>query len=180
MKYSTLITSLLLTLLATLNLNAQKLYTWTDGNGVLHITDRPPPNTKGVEDIDVIRYKEKSPQETEAIEREKEELRRRFDEEKRIERARRAEIKAGETQKQAQKSLQEAREKYEYDKEYIRRLTSTKTKRKQFRNRVLQLRAASEAALAEAEEAVEQADEAARKARLAAEEAERQGPGFNE
>lgn len=180
MKYRTLITSLLLTLLAPLNVNAQKLYTWTDGNGVLHITDQPPPDAKGVEDIDVIRYKEKSPQEIEAIERKKEELRRRFDEEKRIERARQAEIKAEEAQKQAQKSLQEAREKYEYNKEYIRRLTSTKTKRKQFRNRVLRLKAASEAALAEAEEAVEQADEAARKARLAVEETEQQESGFNE
>jgi hypothetical protein len=163
MRYFTLAASLLLTLLAAMNLDAQKLYTWTDGNGLLHITDQPPPSTKGVEDIHVIRYKEKSQQEIEAIERKKEILRRRLDKEEQIEKDRRAEIRAVEAERQAQKSLQQAREKYESDQEYIRRLTSTKNKRKQFRKRVLQLKAASETALAGAQEAAEQADEAVRK-----------------
>jgi hypothetical protein len=163
MRYFTIAASLLLILLAAVNLGAQKLYTWTDENGLLHITDQPPPNTKGVEDVQVIRYKEKSQQEIEAVERKKEILRRRLDKEEQIEKVRRAEIRAAEAEREAQKSLQQTREKYESDQEYIRRLTSTKNKRKQFRKRVLQLKAASEAALAGAIEDVEQADEAVRK-----------------
>ena len=163
MRYFTLTASLLLTLLAALNLNAQKLYTWTDGNGVLHITDQPPPKVKGVEDIEVIRYKEKSPEEIEAIERKKEILRRKLDDEERIEKTRRAVTEAEKAEEQAQKSLRQAREKFEDDREYIRRLTSTKNKRKKFRKRVHHLKMESEAALAEAEEAVVQADEAVRK-----------------
>jgi hypothetical protein len=163
MKYFNLMAGLLLTLMAALNLNAQKLYTWTDGNGVLHITEHPPPEVKGVEDIEVIRYKEKSPEEIEAIERKKEILRRMLDEEERIEKTRRAVIEAEKAKEQAQKSLRQAREKYENDQEYIRRLTSTKNKRKKFRERVHHLKMEAEAALSEAEEAVVQADEAVRK-----------------
>ncbi len=174
MKYFNLTIGLLLTLLAALNLNAQKLYTWTDEKGVLHITDQPPLKTNKVEDIDVIRYKEKSPREIEAIELKKEMLQRKLDKAEQTERVRRAEIQAIAADERAQETVQQAQEKYEYNKEYIRKLTSTKNKRKKFRKRVLRLKAEAETNLAEAKAAVEQADEAAQKARLAAQEARHQ------
>jgi len=76
---------LLLTLFAALSLNAQKLYTWTDETGVVHLADQPPPETDRVEDVEVFRYKEKTPQEIEAIQHKKENLRRKFDREEQIE-----------------------------------------------------------------------------------------------
>ncbi|MGD9135625.1 MAG: hypothetical protein PVH42_02655, partial [Desulfobacterales bacterium] len=63
-----------------------------------------------------------------------------------------------------------AQEKYEYNNQYIRRLTSTRNKRKKFRKRVNRIIAETEASRAEAKEAVEQAEKAVEQARKAAEE----------
>ena len=60
---------LLLILFAGSNLGAQKLYTWTDEKGVLHITDNPPPKRARIKDV--TKYREKTPQEIDAIQREK-------------------------------------------------------------------------------------------------------------
>jgi hypothetical protein len=164
---------LLFTLLATLSLNAQKLYTWTDENGVVHLADRPPPKTDRAEDVEVIKYEEKSLRELEAIQHKRENLRRKLDREEQIERARRAEIQAREAEERAQEAVQKAREEYEYNKEYIRRLTNTRNKRKKFRKRADRLKAETEASQAEAQAALEQAEEAVQKARTAAEEAQK-------
>ncbi len=164
---------LLLTLLAALNLNAQKLYTWTDENGVVHLADQPPPERDRVEDVEVIRYEKKTPQEIEAIQHKKENLRRQLDRAERIEKARQAEIQAREAVEKAQEAAQQAQEEYEYNNEYIRRLTSTRNKRRQFRKRVDRIKTETEASQAEAEAALEQAEESAQKARIAVEEAQK-------
>src|SRR5210317_1701856 len=130
MKTVNISVGLFLTLLVALNLNAQKLYTWTDEKGVMHLADQPPPEMDRVEDVDVIRYEERTPQEIEAIQQKKEGLRRKFDREEQIEKARRAEIQAREAEERAQETVQQAQEEYEYNKEYIRRITSTRNKRK--------------------------------------------------
>ena len=171
MKFFNIVVGLLLTFLITSNLNAQKLYTWTDENGILHISDQPPLKKNKVEDIEVIQYEEKSLQELEAIEDKKNILRRKLNREKQIEKARRTEIQARQADERAQRSLQQAREKYEYNDKYIRRLTSTKNKRKKFRKRARRLNAEAEAGLIQAEAAAEQAQKTAQKAKIAAEEA---------
>ena len=163
---------LLLTLLVALSLHAQKLYTWTDEKGVVHIADQPPPEKDKAEDVEVIRYDEKTPQEIEAIQHKKESLRRQLDREERIEKARQAEIQAREAEEKAQEATKQAQEEYEYINEYTRRLTSTRNKRKKFRKRVDRIQAEIEASQAEAKAAVEQAEEAVQKARTAAEEAQ--------
>ena len=56
MKPFNILVGLFLTLLAALSLNAQKLYTWTDENGVVHLADQPPPEIDRVEDVEVIKY----------------------------------------------------------------------------------------------------------------------------
>ncbi len=171
-----ILVGLLLTLLTALSLNAQKLYTWTDENGVVHITDQPPPETDRIEDVEVMKYDEKTPQEIEAIEHKKENLRRQFDREERIEKARQAEIQAREAEAKAQEALQQARKEFESNNEYIRRLTSTRNKRKQFRKRVDRIKTETEASQAEAQAAIEQAEDAAQKARTAFEEAQKGTP----
>jgi len=168
-----ILVGLLLTLLTALNLNAQKLYTWTDENGVVHLTDQPPPEKDRAEDVEVIRYDEKTPQEIEAIQHKKENLRRQFDREERIEKARQAEIQAREAEEKAQAAAQQAQEEYEYNNEYIRRLTSTRNKRKKFRKRVDRIKTETEASQAETKAAIEPAEEAAQKARTAFEEAQK-------
>ena len=164
---------LLFTLLATLSLNAQKLYTWTDENGVVHLADQPPPEKDRVEDVEVLRYHEKTPQELEAIQHKKESLRRKLDREEQIEKTRRAEIKAREAEERAQEAVQKAQEEYEYNKEYIRRLTNTRNKRRKFRKRADRLKSETEVSQAEAKAAIEHAEEAAQKARTAFEEAQK-------
>ena len=165
---------IILTLLTALSINAQKLYTWTDENGVLHIADQPPPETDRVEDVDVVKYHEKTPQELEAIQNEKESLRRKFDKEEQLEKARQSSIEAREAKDRAQETARQALEEYEYNNEYIRRITSTRNKRKKFRKRVNRLKAETEASQAEAKAAADIAEEAAQKARLTAEEAQKE------
>jgi hypothetical protein len=173
MKVLKISVGLLLTLSAALSLNAQTIYTWTDGSGVVHLADQPPPETDRVRDVEVYKYEEKTPQEIEAIRHKKEKLRRKLDREEQIEKAHRAEIQAKEAEKQAQDAIQQAQEEYENNNEYIRRLTSSRNRRKQFRKRVDRLKAETEASQAEAKAAVEQAEKAAQKARTAAEEAQK-------
>ncbi len=171
MKYFNLTAGLLLVLSAVFNVQAQTLYTWTDDRGILHITEQPPLETDRAKDIDIIRYRQKTHQEVEAIERQKEATRREFDKIQQIQDLLRIEAQAKEARRKAQQALQQAEKKYESDQEYIRRLTSTDEKRKQFRQRVLLLNAEAEANLAQAKAALDQADEAVRKAQSAVEEA---------
>ena len=173
MHHFNLVGGFLLILLAALNLNAQSLYTWTDENGVVHLATQPPPERDRVEDVEVMRYREKSSQEIQAIQKKKENLRRKLDKEKQIEKARQAEIQARKAEVKAQKAAKQAQEEFEYNNEYIRRLTSTQEKRKQFRKRVERLKAETEASRAEAKAAVEQAEKAVQKARKAAEESQK-------
>ena len=169
MKLFKISVGLLLTLLTAISINAQKLYTWTDANGVVHIADQPPPEKDRVEDVEVIRYEEKTPQEIEAIQHKKETLRHQLDREERIEKARQAEIQAREAEKKAQETVKQVQKDYEYNNQYIRRLTSTRNKRKKFRNRVYRIEAETQASQAEAQAAIKQAEEAVQKARTAAE-----------
>ena len=173
MKLFRISVGLLLTLLTAISPNAQKLYTWTDANGVMHIADQPPPERDTVQDVEVIRYEEKTPQEIQAIQHKKENLRRQLDREERIEKARQAEMQAVDAEKKAQEAVQKAREEFEYNNEYIRRLNFTKNSRRKHRKRVDRIKVETEAFQAEAKAAIKQAEEAARKARIAAEEAQK-------
>ena len=172
MKYLCMSIGMLLTLLAALSLNAQKLYTWTDENGVVHLTDQPPPDKDRVENVEEIRYEEKTPQDIEAIQHRKENLRRQLEREERIEKARQAEIRATKAEERAIEAVQQAQEEFEYYDQYIRRLSSSRNKRKKFRKRIGRIKAETEVSQAEANAALEQAQEAVQKARLAAEEAQ--------
>jgi hypothetical protein len=153
------------------SLNAQKIFTWTDQNGVIHLSDQPPPEKDRAKDVEVMKYEEKTPQEIEAIQSKKETLRQKLDKVEQIDKARQGEIQARKAEDQARQAMQKAQEEYEYNNEYIRRLTSTKNKRKKFRKRVNRIIEENEASRIEAKEAVERAEKAVQRARKAAEEA---------
>jgi len=158
---------LLFSLLAAPLLGAQKLYTWTDENGVLHITEQPPPKSAKVEDI--MTYKERTPEELEAIERSKNKERRKFDKYKQIENEREAQLRAKEADEKAQKAKEQAEEDYEKNKAYIDKLSNRRWKRKKFRKRIDRLKKETEESFAEAKSAEEQAEEAKKTAEKAAE-----------
>ena len=172
MKPIIITAGLLLTILAGLSLSAQRIYTWTDKNGIVNLSNQPPPQPDRVENIEVIDYDEKTPQEIEAIQKQKEELRRKFDNERQLEKARQAKIQAGKAEERAREAVKQAEEEFEYNNEYIRRLSSTQEKRKQFRKRIDRIKAETEASRAEAQAAVERAAKAAQEAHTAAEEAQ--------
>jgi len=141
---------LLFSLFAATILGAQKLYTWTDENGVLHITEQPPPKSAKVEDV--VTYKERTPEELEAIERNKDNIRREFGQAQ-LDREQEARLKAKQAEEQAKKE-------YEYNQEYIKRLSSTKRKRRQFRKKIERLKKETEQSFDEAKSAAEKAEEA--------------------
>ena len=139
-------------------LGAQKLYTWTDENGVLHITEQPPPNSAKVEDV--VTYREKTPEELAAIEHRKEKIRREFERQEQLDRGQEARLKAKQDEEQAKKAKEKAETEYNYNKEYIKRLSSTKRKRRQFRKKIERLKKETEQSFDEAKSAAEKAEEA--------------------
>jgi hypothetical protein len=157
---------LLLAILGVSHLNAQNIYTWTDAKGVTHITDQPPPQNATVEDV--VKFKEKSPQELEAIEHRKEQLRKWNERQDKIEAARRAEAEARQADRRAEEAMQRAQDEYEYNQDYVRALGNRRWKRRKFRKRIEGLKLETEATQAEAQAAAQQAEEAAKKTRDAA------------
>ena len=158
MKYFIATAIILFSLFAATILGAQKLYTWTDENGVLHITEQPPPKSAKVEDV--VTYKERTPEELEAIEREKDNIRREFERQEQLDRGQEAGLKAKQDEEQAKKAKEKAEKEYEYNKEYIKRLSSTKRKRRQFRKKIERLKKETEQSFDEAKSAAEKAEEA--------------------
>lgn len=167
MKFFIATAILLLSLFTVSHLGAQKIYTWTDENGVLHITEQPPPKSAKVEDV--MTYKEKTPAELEAMQREKDAIRREFERQEQVDQAQAARLKANQAEEQAKQTKETAEEEFEYNKEYIKQLSSTKQKRKQFRKRIERLKKETEESFAEAKSAAEQAEEAKQAAEKAAE-----------
>ena len=169
MKPLVLTMVILIGLFGASHLSAQKLYTWTDENGVTHITDQPPPKRARV--LNVMSYSKETPEETEAIQRRKEEFRRELDREEKLEQVRQAEVRARKAEEEAKQAMKQAEEEIAEKQEYIRRLSTTRDKRKQFRKRIERLKREAEAAQADAQSAVQKAQEASAEARTAAEEA---------
>ncbi len=162
MRFLTATAIVLFSLCTASLLGAQKLYTWTDENGVLHITDHPPPQRAQIEEV--VTYKERTPEEQQAIDRRKRELRRELDQDFQQVKSQEAQLKAKQAEEEAQKSLEQAEEEYEQNKAYIDRLSNRKWKRKQFRKKINRLKKETEESFAEAKEAAEQAEAAKKKA----------------
>ncbi len=166
MKFTILTIVCLMAISAAAPLYAQQIYTWTDEKGVTHITDQPPPKQARVEDV--IKYKEKTPQEREAIERELEKLRQSNERQTKIDAAQRAEVAAREAEKRAKEAVANARQETQKNQEYVRRLSNRSWKRRQFKKRIERIKNETEATQAAAEAEVRRAEDAAKKARAAA------------
>jgi hypothetical protein len=167
MKYFIATTILLFSLFTASLLGAQKLYTWTDENGVLHITDHPPPQKAQLEEV--VTYKERTPEELNAIERRKNKLRRELDQDFQQVKTQEAQLKAKQAEEEAKKAREQAEKEYEENKAYIDKLSNRKWKRKKFRKKIDRLKKETEESYSEAKSAAERAEEAKKKAENAEE-----------
>jgi hypothetical protein len=168
MKSLVVIICVLLLAICNSSLIAGKVYTWTDENGNLHVTDTPPPSKSKVKDT--LEYEEKTAAEIQEIKNRRIRRDQERQEEAEINRVEEAKKRAREADEAAQIAAEEADQITQEVETYVRRLGSTKEKRKQFRKRIQREIGRAEAAQARARQAAEDAAQAAENARLVEEE----------
>jgi wobble nucleotide-excising tRNase len=168
MKISVIIICVFLVGIFNSNLFAGQVYTWTDENGNLHVTDTPPPPKSKIKDT--LEYQKKTAAEIQALQDRKEQLNRKRGEEAKINRVEEAKKRAREADKAAQEAAEQANKITQEVEVYVRRLGSTKEKRKQFRKRIQREIQRAEAAQQRARQSVEDARQAAEEARQIEEE----------
>ncbi len=170
MKFLAIIIGILLTGFLSSGLMAGQVYTWTDENGNLHVTDTPPPPKSKVKDT--LEYQEKAVVEIQKLKRQQsirqdqthtESVRRQADA---------AAKRAAEADQEAQEAGQKAAEAYENAMRTYDLYGKTKDKRKKFKKRIRRAFDQAEAAQARAAEVAENARQAQEDARSAAKEVE--------
>ena len=183
MKALYVIVAGIMLLCPTVQAEAGKVYTWTDKDGIMHITDQPPPPAAKV--VDVIPYQEqtpahaeektsadsqqKTPDDYQDVDRRRQDLREqiiRDDQRRDAEAARR---RAREAEKRAQEAVERANRLSEYTKETVQNLPGPKYQYKALYGHTRQMIQEAEAAQAEAKQAVEAAKRAAEEAQAAEE-----------
>lgn len=142
---------------------AKTLYTWTDKDGVVHISESKPP--AGAQQTDKTTYKAKPKEETSAIDRHKETQRKAlmFENEARA-KAKRARREADKAKKEMETAIEEAnRMKAETD-EYIRQWGIQARHRKSIKAKIDRKKDATNQAVAESERLIKIATEIEAKA----------------
>jgi len=156
MKYLTSAMVFLLIFSLSSNLQAQtKIYTWTDKNGDLHMSEDPPPGDARLKDVST--YHEKTPQETEAIQLELEQRQATRDREEQIREAEAAQRRAVAAQEQAADAAVKAEEATQNAYDTYERYGNTRDKRKQFRKRIQRSIDEADAARTEANQSIQRA-----------------------
>ena len=170
MKLFAIITGILLVGFLNSGLFAGQVYTWTDENGNLHVTDTPPPPKSKVKDT--LEYQEKTAAEIQAL-KQRQSTR---DEQKQAESVRQqadaAAKRAEKADQEAQEASQKAADAYENAMRTYKIYGNTKDKRKKFKKRIRRAFDEADAAQARASEAAENARQAQEDARAAAKEVE--------
>jgi len=168
MKFLPIIICILLVGVFSSGLIAGQVYTWTDENGNLHVTDTPPPPKSKVKDT--LEYQEKTAADIQELQNIKERRDQDRLQETKTNRVEEAKKRAREADKAAQTAAEQADQITQEVEVYIRRLGSTREKRKQFRKKIQREIQRAEAAQMRARQAAEDAKQAAEDARLAEEE----------
>ena len=168
MKFLITIACILLVGFLNSSLIAGEVYTWTDENGNLHVTDTPPPPKSKIKDT--LEYQEKTAAEIQELQNRKKKRAEEWEQEKRTGSVDEAKRQAREADERAKKSVDQAEQITRDAETYIRRLSSTKEKRKQFRKKIQRETQRAQAAQDRARKAIEDAAVAAEEARLAEEE----------
>ena len=148
-------------------LSADKVYTWTDKDGKLHITDQPPPESANVRDV--IKYKPQSEEEVMKNQRQQQ-MRENAEDRKRkkrkLEETQNAELKAQKAAEEAKIERDKADAAVKDAKEYIDTHNRNRYMRRAYKYEMKKK-------AAEAETTVDQSNAAAEKARKAEEKAKR-------
>lgn len=168
MKFLTIIIGILLLGFLSSELIAGQVYTWTDENGNLHVTDTPPPANSKVKDV--LEYREKTAAELQELQNREQRRDAKREQESKIRGVEEAKRRARHADKAAQLAVEEANRITQEVETYVRRLGSTKEKRKQFRKRIQRELARAETARERARQAIEEARQAEEEARMAEEE----------
>ena len=142
----------------TFNAEAGQVYTWTDEHGNLHITDSPPPKSAKIKEV--MQYQQESVDEKGVERKEQKEEALEDLKEKQNQQIEEARRKARQADERAKEAVARAKQITRDNNAYIKRLGSTREKRKQFKKRIRRLKK-------EAETAQEVANAAIREARLA-------------
>jgi len=145
-------------------LSADKVYTWTDKDGNLHITDQPPPEGDKVRNV--IKYKPQSEKEVQQIQRQQQMRENAEDRKRKLEETQNAELKAQKAAEEAKIARDKADAAVKDAKGYI-----DTHDRNQYMRRAHKYEMKKKGA--EADAAVDQANAAAEKARKAEEKAKR-------
>ncbi len=149
-------------------LNAGEIYTWTDKEGNLHVTDTPPPAKSKLKDT--LEYQERTPAEIQELKNLKKKRTEDRGQEEKLNRVDQAQRRARQADARAQQAVEQAEQITRDTEIYIRRLSSTKEKRKQFRNKIQREAGRAQAAQARARKAIEDARQAAEEVRRVEEE----------
>ena len=145
-------------------LSADKVYTWTDKDGNLHITDQPPPEGASVRNV--IKYKPQSEKEVLENDRQQQIRENAVDRKQKLEEAQNAELEARKAAEEARITRGKADAAVKDAKDYI-----DTHDRNQYMRRAHKYEMKKKAG--EADAAVDQANAAAEKARKAQEKAKR-------
>jgi hypothetical protein len=151
--------AVILLFLLAFSVQAGNVYTWTDEQGNLHITNTPPPKDAKVKDV--LPYQQKTDDDIRSekqIEQKEKTEDIKADQEQQLEAAKR---KLRQADERAKAAVARAEQITKNNNAYIKRLGSTKEKRKQFKKRIQRLK--QEAILAQkvANQAIEDAHQAA-------------------
>lgn len=149
---------------------AGQVYTWTDENGNLHVTDTPPPPKSRVEDT--LEYQEKTAAEIQEIRRSQSARQDQMQREAIRQKADAAAKRAATADQDAQEASRKAAEAYKNAMQTYERYGKTKDKRKKFKKRIRRAFDEADAAQTRAFEAAENARQAQEDARSAVKEAE--------
>ena len=145
-------------------LSADKVYTWTDKDGNVHITNQPPPEGDNVRNV--IKYKPQSDKEVQEIQRQQQMRENAEDRKRKLEETQNAELKAQKAAEEAKIERDKADAAVKDAKQYI-----DTHDRNQYMRRAHKYEMKKKGA--EADAAVDQANAAAEKARKAEEKAKR-------
>jgi hypothetical protein len=158
-RYATL---LIVVFLFAATVPADELYTWTDSNGVTHISRTPPP--PDARHKEVIEYTPQSRSEVEAIRKEREALQDRYNKEAILQNARAARREAEVARQRAAEAKADANAAEKRAAEFKKKVGNTIRRQQLNRGTVLRLEAEASAARNKALKAAQNADLAEKRA----------------
>ena len=170
MTFSQIAAAILLSLLFATDSNAETIYKWTDERGVIHLTNKLPPEEVTIQKI--ISYKERTAKEIQEDQHlQEKKLQERLEEQKKLN-AEESKIRAGKVRIKAENTIAIAEEAMKKAQEYMEKKAPRKRqKRNAYRKKLRKIIQEAKKAVALANGEISKANQAEKEAIKAAEEA---------